>query len=496
VTLVFSSSAAPPTAEYIDGTVTYTNAPSQPDPLTWVGFLGNVMTQRYQQTMLFDTYYRGDHPLPYAGVSAVTSLRHHYRRLLKESRSNWAELIVDAVNERLRVEGFRFSGNEQADLEVWSNVWQENCFDARSDEVHIESLVWGYSYAIVWPDDDGGVNITAEHPAEVICYAPAANRHLVSMALKRWRDDWGYWHATLYTPGAIYKFVSNKAESSMLPPRTVDSFVERQPPGEPWPLPNPFGVVPVVEFPNNPRMLTGGRSELAGGQTDIMDRINETVFNRMLAAQFAAFRQKWVTGMEIPRDESGNPIEPFKVAVDRLWMTENPDAKFGEFDEATLQNYIGAAESDIQALASISRTPSYYLLPHGPMPSGEALKAAETGLVNKVKRRQRFFGESWEQMVRLALLMMGDPRYEDTSCETIWADPESRSDAQTADALVKLAQIGVPAEMLWERAGFSPQQISRMQAQRADEALLFGQQQLLPTPVPLPPAAPTGGTGA
>jgi hypothetical protein len=478
----------PGSSTYVDGTRTYIDAPTQPDPLMWVGWLGQLLSQRWQQTRIFDRYYRGQHELPFGAPRAA---RQSYRRLLVESRSNWAELVVDAVNERLRVEGFRFGGSEQGDLDVWQKVWQANCFDARSDEVHVESLVWGYSYAIVWPDDDGDVSITPEHPGEVICYSPSSNRYTVGMALKRWCDDWGYWHATLYTPGALYKFVMNAPGQALSPPVGIDGWQLRQPADEPWPLPNPYGVVPVIEFPNNPRMITGGRSELAGGQLDIMDRINETVFNRMLAAQFAAFRQKWVTGMEIPRDEQGNPIEPFKVAVDRLWMTENPDAKFGEFSEAELQNYIGAAESDIQALASISRTPSYYLLPHGPMPSGEALKAAETGLVKKVQRRQRFFGESWEAMVRLALLMMDDPRATDTSCETIWADPESHSEAQEADALVKLAQIGVPAEMLWERAGFSPQQISRMQAQRADEALLFGQQQLSPTPIPVPPPAPT-----
>jgi hypothetical protein len=474
--------------ELIDGAALYEYAPQTTDPIYWVQFLSEALTNRYQTHRRFDDYYRGEHQLP--GGLPIASMRAHYRRLLRESRSNWAELIVDAVNERLRVEGFRFSGNEQADLDIWQSVWQANSLDARSDEVHVESLVWSYAYAIVWPDETGAVKITAEHPAEVICYAPAQDRHNVMIALKRWCDDWGYWHATLYTPTYIFKFVCAKPSNQA--PRQPSMWDQRPVPNEPWPLPNPFGQVPVIEFPNNPRLLTGGRSELGGGQLDIIDRINETVFNRLLAAQFAAFRQKWVTGMEIPRDkETGRPVEPFKVAVDRLWMSENPDAKFGEFSEATLQNYIASAESDIQALASISRTPSYYLLPHGPMPSGEALKAAETGLVAKVRRRQRFFGESWEQMVRLALLMQGDPRASDTSCETIWADPESRSDAQTADALVKLAQVGVPAEMLWERAGFSPQQIARMRAQRADEALLFGAQQLQPTPIPVPPAAPT-----
>jgi len=479
---------AGPSPVTIDGEPTTFAAPLDENPLMWVNFLGDVMTRRFFDTRIFDLYYRGDHRLPWGPTPTTSSV---YRRLLKEARSNWAELIVDAVNERLRVIGFRWSGTEDADLDVWNNIWQPNSLDARSDEVHVESLVYGYGYTLIWPDSTSdNIKITAEHPNEVICYSPTSDRHLVTAALKRWCDDWGQWHATLFTTSAIYKFTSaaSVVGGSAMPPTT---WLVKEDTAEPWPLPNPFGVVPVVEFPNNPRMLTGGRSELAGGQIDMMDRINETIFNRMLAAQFAAFRQKWVTGMEIPRDNEGNPIEPFRVAVDRLWMTENPEAKFGEFDEASLTNYIAAAEADIQHLAAISRTPAHYLLPHGPMPSGEALKAAETGLVAKVKRRQRFFGEAWEQTLRYALLMQGDPRWTDMSGETLWADPESRSDAQTADALVKLAQIGVPAQMLWELSGFfSPQQIERMIQQRADEALLFGTPQLLHA------AGPAGMTGA
>jgi hypothetical protein len=435
----------------------FERAPEGFDPVFWVQYLGDALTRRYQQSALYDAYYRGEHRLP-TGPSAATLV---YRRLLRAAKSNWAELVVDCVNERLRVVGFRWQ-DEQADLEVWQDIWQRNNLDAWSDALHVEALVWGYGYAIVWPDDDGLARVTAESPTEVICYAPD-HKLTASMALKRWQDDWGYWHATLYTPLALYKY-SARGSGSYSPP--MAGWVPRDVPGEDWPLANPFGQVPVVEFPNNPRLLTGGRSELDGGAIDIMDRINETVFNRLLSAQFSAFRQKWVTGMEIPRNpDTGEVLEPFRAAVDRLWMTENPEAKFGEFSEANLVNYIGAAEADIQHLASITRTPAYYLLPHGNMPSGEALKAAETGLVAKVERRQRFLGEAWEQTLRLALLIEGSPYADDTSCETLWASAETKSDAQTGDLLVKLAGLGVPPEMLWELSGyFSPQQVERMKA--------------------------------
>ena len=480
-----------PSPLVVDGVTMWHLAPELDpafDPLDWVTYLGNALTYRWQSARVYDRYYRGEHRLWFGPTQAQVT----YRRLLAESRSNWAELIVDAVNERLRVVGFRFpaSGSQDADLEAWDDIWQANNLDARSDEIHVEALVWGTAYALCWPDDLGNVHVTAEHPSECITYAPAQDRHQTVMGLKRWCDDSGYWHATLYTPANLYKFTASQGAGAAgtMPP--TGSWSPRDTSGEPWPLPNPFGTVPLIEFPNNPRLLTGGRSELSGGAIEMMDRINETVFNRMLAAQFSAFRQKWISGMEIPRDpNTGVPVEPFRAAVDRLWMSENPDAKFGEFGEATLQNYIAAAEADIAHLASITRTPAYYLLPRGQMPSGEALKAAETGLVKKVLRRQRFFGEAWEQMMRVALTMAGSQQALDTSCETIWQSPETKSDAQMGDMLLKLAQIGTPKEALWEMSGyFSPQQIARMKTQAADEALT----QPFPTPV-IPPREPIPG---
>jgi hypothetical protein len=39
--------------------------------------------------------------------------------------------------------------------------------------------------------------------------------------------------------------------------------------------------------------------------------------------------------------------------------------------------------------------------------------------------------------------------------ETLWADPETRSESERADALVKRQSIGVPQQQLWRDAGYS-----------------------------------------
>jgi hypothetical protein len=64
---------------------------------------------------------------------------------------------------------------------------------------------------------------------------------------------------------------------------------------------------------------------------------------------------------------------------------------------------------------------------------------------------------------------MGGP---DESMETIWRNPEFRTEGELTDALVKMASLGVPHEALWERWGASQVEIERWKAQRAEEVQL------------------------
>ena len=223
------------------------------------------------------------------------------------------------------------------------------------------------------------------------------------------------------------------------------------------------GRVPITEFRN--RMNTTGecRSEI-DDVIDIQDRINTTLFHRLLASQFAAHKQKWATGLEIPDDPTtGEPVEPFKEAVDRLWVAEDPDVTFGQFEGTDLSPYISSVESDIQHLAAITRTPPHYLLGQsGAFPSGESLKSTETGLVAKSRRRQRFTDPSWTRVIELQT---------GRRVEIVWADPESRTEGELVDSLTKMATLGVPLKALWERYGASPEQQDDWERQLRTQAL-------------------------
>jgi hypothetical protein len=361
---------------------------------------------------------------------------------------------------------------EMSDAEAWK-IWQRNNLDLYSDIAHETMLVTGHAYVIVGPreGDDDIPLVTVEHPLEVITQHAAGDTKLITAALKRWWDEEsGIAYATLYTPDKIYRYQGTNA-STDIRPVGAQSWIPRQ--GEaPAVADNPFkGVVPVVPLTNRQKLNGAGRSELVD-LIPLQDAVNKLTNDMLVASEFSAFRQRILTGMEIPEDEHGNIIPDFdlKASINRLLVIKDEDVKVHEFGVTDLQNYVGAIEHLRDSMAAISRTPPQYLVGQVVNVSGEALKAAESGLVQKVKRRERFTGEGWEEAMRLAFQLIGDDeRAEAYDAETIWGNPEIMSDAAMADSLAKWAGLGVPKQALWERGGASPQEVKRWLQMRAQE---------------------------
>lgn len=233
---------------------------------------------------------------------------------------------------------------------------------------------------------------------------------------------------------------------------------------------NPLKIVPVVPFHNRARLGRAAVSDLHN-IVPIQDAINKTVTDALTASEFAAFPQRWVTGLEIVEDEHGNPVEPFSVAADKLLQAESELAKFGSFEAADLKNYVTLVSMLVQHMASISRLPLHYFLVNGSSsPSGESLISAEAGLVAKVRERMLHMGEAWERVIRLCFAVLNDERRNAYTMETMWKDPEYRTEAQHVDALLKLAQLDVPREFLWSSAGFSAAEISSFREMRKEDA--------------------------
>lgn len=434
-------------------------------------------------------YAEGRPPIPHVlGVDPREA-----RDWMRDARTNWTALVLDSPTERMHVDGFRFGDPDddseearKADTEA-NRIWQENSLDADADLIHYGALSQRRAFALVERGDDGRPVITHESPRQVAVEHVQGSRRKLAAGLKLWRDDWtGHTRATLWTPDRVHDFVSRSdlvtfsGRAATL--RGWDALVlPDRPDGE---RPNDLGMVPLVPFINRRnRRLTGFAEH--EDVLSIQNRINVSLVNLMAAMRYGAFRQRYASGLEVGEDPvTGQPIQPFQLDIRRLWTTDDPEVRFGEFAATDLKPYVAAVQAAVQDLAAISRTPPHYLIGAVVNVSGDALKAAETGLISKVRDRQRSFGESWEQTMRLAFRVLGDEAKATTfTAETLWRDPESRSVAELADAAVKKAAAGVPWRQRMEDMGYTPAQISRMEIDRAADALNAPE----PTPAPALP---------
>ena len=457
-------------------------------PGSWLKLLEDRLEKRKREIQVYQDYYDGKHRLAFA----TAKFKEAFGSLFAAFADNWCELVVSASVERLKVEGFRFGRERSADDDAWA-IWQENGLDAESDSAHTEAVKCGEAYWLVAPPGPGGEvpRITAEHPSQVIVATAAGDRRQRLAALKKWVEPDGYVMATVYLPEAIHKFRSQR-------PIKQHSFGTRinwerrpdDPGGE-----NPLGVVPVVPLRNKPTMLGGGQSDLKK-VVSLQDAVNKLVSDMLVASEYAAYRQRWAAGLEVPTDpETGQPLKSaqLEASLSKLMTSADPETKFGEFAASDLGNYVKAVEMVIQHLSAQTRTPLHYFMGEIVNASGDALKMAETGLVSNVRGKQPHLGEGHEDTMRLAFLAIGDEqRAAATDAETIWRDPESRSFGELIDGLVKLGTIGVPTEVLWERAGFSPQEINRMKTMQLVDQVFAPPPSTAPVPAPGSPTPPPG----
>lgn len=341
-------------------------SPKPGSPQWWVRRLDRDLSRRKPTMERWDRYYDGDHPL----VFATERFKEAFGGQFKELADNWMALVVDSVEERLNVEGFRFAagddGSMSADGDAWY-LWQANNLDADSGLAHTEALVCSSAYALVDPTVSVAERVgkdvplvTIEHPTEMIVATSPERRRERTAALKRWVDDDGRHLATLYLPDTVFKL--ERYRGSWRPRDGAKAEVA-----------NPFGVVPVVPLTNRTRLLGPGKAEHAN-VIPLQDAVNKLVADMIVASEFAAFFQRWATGIDVPLDTAGAPVAPFDVGLDKLLWNSNPEARFGAFPAADLGNYVKAIELAIQHIASQSRTPPHYLLGQaGSFPSGEAL---------------------------------------------------------------------------------------------------------------------------
>ena len=405
-----------------------------------------------------DAYYEGEQRLDQLGLAVPPDLRRFVTII------NWPRMGVDAVEERLDVEGFRLPGQESADEALW-RIWQANDLDEESQLAHLDALIYGRAYVCVGANEEDADTplVTVESPLEMAVRCDPRTRRVVA-GISRYalgdQPESGE-AATLYLPDVtIWLETSSRTGSGW-------AEVDRDEHG--------LGLPPIVPLRNRPR---GG---LRSGLTEMKDLIPLTdaaaraLTNLQIAQETHAVPQRYVLGATKGDfvDADGNPLTAWEAYFGTVWAMQNQEAKAGQFPASDLRNFHETVKHYAMLASGMSGLPpsAFGIATDNPA-SADAIRAAEARLIKKCERRQRTWSGSWEQVIRF-VERIRTGRWDDDlkRLETLWRDPATPTIAQKADATVKLVTAGVlPVEAAWEELGYRAGRRETLRAMRAREA--------------------------
>ena len=436
---------------------------------------------RYAKT---ERYYRGEHDLAFA----TEKFQNTFGSLFREFAMNLCPAICDAVKDKLRITEFRIEAGTGDIPSAARRIWQSNRMGTRAGEVHKEALKNGDAYAIVWPNADGQVTIYPNKAANITAVYDEESPGKILWAAKYWRTTEKRTRLNLFYPDRIERYISAKESETVLPEarefvecgtRNVECGLEerlksgavsgaansllipqssiRTPQSI---IPNPYGVVPIFHFANNSDIGMPGQSELEAA-IPVQDGLNKSVLDMLVAMEFSAYRQRLAAGIEIEYDNEGKALAPFTAGIDHLWIAQNPNANFGDFEAANLDQFLKVKDSFRIDMASVTGTPLHYLMPHMKgFPSGESLKKAETRFIAKVRDRQDSFGQTWADLMSFALML--DGKGKGIRLLTAWEDPAPMSDREALENIVLKKEIGISVEQALLEAGYGDVDIRKM----------------------------------
>lgn len=391
-----------------------------------------------------DAYYEGDIPEAFAS----SALRNVFKKSGYNSKLNFCRPIVDAVYDRLEVADVLGVSDEAN--EIIGETWEFNELDLDMDEVHRRALVFGDCYVMVWPDEEGNVEISYNTPLTTgMVYDPESPRTKL-YAVKMWEVENGT-RLNIYYPDSIVKFSTPSKQVTEGTNWTQIDEIE-----------NPFGEVPVFHFRTEKPYGRPEHRDAYDGQ----DYINKQFMTSMVVTDYQGAPQRYALARAGASSEAKDFNEgdterenagALKNGPGELWLLDGVD-KVGQFQPADPDSFWKPIKDTVRALASLTNTPLHYFEKTGNVPSGEGLRVAESPLIKKVKRRQTSFGRTWRDIFKFVLKINGI----DEDVQVKWMSPESLDELALLDAGLKKRNTGISLQQVMREQGYDEEIIDRV----------------------------------
>lgn len=452
----------------------------------------------------YRAYYDGDHP-----VFLTQRQQEYLGPLLAEAElpfnHNLCKVVVDKLRERLFVTGFTVNGESAAAPDnteassaarlagvLW-DWWTANAMNRQQVRQHRRALRDGKAYVMV--DFDAGaqrprfaLHKVDDGQAGIVYHRDPSDENQVLFASRYFYTfdplqpgKTGLERKTVYLPHEIRKYKrSNQALGGWEAVMDDGDLA--------WPLPwrdrrgQAVGVA-AVEFQNP----GGSEIKQMGG---LQNGLNKSWLDLLAAADangFPILAANYKDALVDIGEEDDGALDSndLRVSPGRILEIFGGDLK--RIEAASLDPMINTLWTVVAAIGGVTSTPQYYLKPilGVDVPSGEALKQLESGLVNKAEERQMEFGASWVEVMALAVRVHNAFAQrpidvpEPLTIAAQWADPNTRIEKDEAEIAQIHKALGAPDDAVWARAGYKPDEIAafreRARADRvADVAAIAG----------------------
>lgn len=401
-------------------------------------------------------YYDGTQPMRNLRIAIPPELEH------LRAAAGWPGVVVDTIDERLEVAGFRLGDSAGADADMW-DIWTHNRMEHESGLAHLDALMFGRSFVMAGTsaDSSGMPLITVESPLNMAALYDTPTRQ-VRAALQAY-DYWGDQAAALY-----------------LPDETVHLI---RPYGGAWEVrerdQHQLGRCPVVMLSNRPRTADRyGHSEITPELMSWTDAACRTILRLEVGAEFFAAPQRYVLGAAEGAfvDTDGNPLSALESYMGRVWGFERDEegnlptiGTFASSDPTPHTNQLMALTRLVSARTGVPQDKLGFTSDNPA--SAEAILAADATLNRRSKRRMRGLSPEWREVQVLALMIANNGQVPDDAyqIEVIWTPPETPTPTETSAAIAQQVTIGaVPAtsDVTLTRLGYSPMEIIRLAADR------------------------------
>lgn len=389
-------------------------------------------------------YYEGNVPETFSSLA----LRRAFRQSGYDARLNFCRPVVDAVYNRLEIGAV--VGTSDAANRVIGETWEFNELALDADEIHRRALVYGDCYVMVWPDEEGNLEISYNTPlTTALVYDPEAPKKKL-YAVKMWEQEDGT-YLNVYEADRIIKYRTDSKTVTEAVQWNVRSVVE-----------NPFGEVPVFHFRTERPF---GRPEHRDAY-DAQNYINKQFITSMLVTDYQGAPQRYALTKAGQAAESKDFAEgdtarenvgSLQNGPGKLWFLDGIE-KVGEFKPADPNNFWAPIKDTVRSMASLTNTPLHYFEKTGNVPSGEALRVAEAPLIKKVQRRQASFGQAWRDLFKFVLRANGI----DADVQVKWAQVESLDELERLDAALKERNVGLSISQVMRNLGYDEEVIARV----------------------------------